>query len=172
MKCIYCNGQCIKAGKYKKIQRYQCKTCKRYQQESYTKQRIPQESYRWVHKLNNESSGISSIARILGISKSSVQRIIIRIASALKIPVYHETGQCYQVDELYSYCGNKQNKCWLIYTINQQTGKVIDFCVDRRTKKNIRKIINTLLFLKPKRIYTDRLNIYPRLIPKNIHCVF
>jgi transposase-like protein len=114
MECKYCKGQCKKAGKYKSIQRYQCKTCKRYQQESYTRERIPQEKYDGVCWLNNEGNGISSIARLLAISKSSVQRTIIRIASALKMPVCQETGQCYQVDELRIYCGNKGEECWVI----------------------------------------------------------
>lgn len=172
MECKYCKEQCKKAGKYKSIQRYQCKTCNRYQQESYTKQRIAQEKYDWVCCLNNEGNGISSIARLLHISKSSVQRTIIHLASMLKMPVYQETGQCYQVDELRTYCGNKGKECWIIYAINAKTGKVIDFCIGRRTKENIKKVIDNILVLNPKRIYTDGLNIYPGLIPKTIHRVF
>lgn len=172
MECIYCKGTCKKAGKYKSIQRYQCKTCKRYQQASYTKQRILEENYKWVRQLNNEGCSISSIARLLEISKSSVQRVIIHLASMLKLPVYQETEQCYQVDELRTYCGNKGNEIWIIYAINTKTGKVIAFAFGRRTKENIKKVIDKLLVLNPKRIYTDGLNIYPTLIPKVIHRVF
>lgn len=172
MECIYCKGECKKAGKYKTTQRYQCKNCKRYQQTVYTKQRIPKEDYTWAHKLNNEGCGISNIARLLHISKSSVQRIIIRIAGKLQMPVYKEKGESYQVDELRTYCGNKGNECWIIYAINAKTGKVIDFCIGRRTKENIKKVIDNILVLNPKRIYTDGLNIYPGLIPKTIHRVF
>ena len=127
MKCIYCQGDCIKKGKVKNVQRYQCKACGKTQQKKYKKKPIPQEKYKWAHKLNNEGNGISNIARLLEISKSSVQRVIIRIASALQMPVYEETGQCYQVDELRTYCGNKGNECWVIYGINPKTGKVIAF---------------------------------------------
>ena len=172
MECIYCKADCIKKGKSKHTQRYQCKVCKRYQQESYAKQRISEEKYTWVKHLNNEGCGISSIARLLHISKSSVQRVIIRIAVAIKKPVFEQTGQQYQVDELYTYCQNKQNNCWLIYAINQKTGNVIDFCVGRRTKENIKQVIDCLLQLNPLKIRTDKLNIYPGLIPKNIHSVF
>lgn len=172
MECIYCKGQCIKAGKYKMIQRFQCKNSKRYQQELYTKQRISQEKYDWARWLNNESCGISSIGRLLHISKSSVQRIIIRIASTLEIPVYQEINQSYQMDELRTYCGNKGNESWLMYAINQQTGKVIDFCIGRRRKENVKKVVDILLQLYPKKIHTDRLNLYSGLIPKTIHSVF
>ncbi len=172
MRCIYCNKTVIKKGKRKGIQKYQCKACKRYQQAVYTKQRIAKEDYTWTHKLNNEGNGISNIARLLEISKSSVQRIIIRTALSIKMPVFKEEGQSYQVDELRTYCGNKGNECWIIYAINPKTGKVIASAFGRRTKENIKKVIDKLLVLNSKRIYTDGLNIYPTLIPKAIHRVF
>jgi IS1 family transposase/transposase-like protein len=172
MECIYCKGQCIKSGKYKTTQRYQCKDCKRYQQDLYTKYRIPQEKYERVKDLSNEGNGISSISRLEHISKSSVLRIIIRISSKIKETICQETNQTYEIDELRTFCGDKANECWVIYAINKTTGKVVDFVVGRRTKTNIKQVIDSILALNPKSIYTDRLNIYPSLIPKSIHKVF
>ena len=172
MKCIYCQSDCIKKGKVKNVQRYQCKHCGRTQQRRYKKARIEEVKYEWVKKLTKESSSISSISRLLNISKSSVQRVIERIASKIKKIDYQETEQVYEMDELRTYCGNKQNESWVMYAINKTTGKVIDFCVGRRTKENIKKVIDNILVLNPKRIYTDGLNIYPGLIPKTIHRVF
>ena len=76
------------------------------------------------------------------------------------------------MDELRTYCENKKKECWIMYAISKTTGKVIDFCVGKRTKSNIECVVNTVLELSPKRIYTDGLNIYPPLIPKTIHKVF
>ena len=172
MKCFYCKKDCYKKGKRNGIQRYQCKHCKKYQQQKYIRQIIPEHKYEWVKNLNNEGCGISSIGRLLCISKSSVQRIIIRVASKIQKPVYKEEHQSYEMDELRTYCGNKTNECWIMYAINKTTGKVIDFVVGRRTKTNIKQVIDNVLQLNPKRIYTDGLNIYPSLIPKNQHKVF
>lgn len=108
MECIYCKGQCIKKGKQKNIQRYQCKECKKYQQTCYTKAPIAAEKYEWVKKLNNEGCGISSIGRLLSISKSSVQRLIERMAKNIQNPVFCEENQSYEVDELKTYCHNKK----------------------------------------------------------------
>jgi len=171
MRCNYCKKQCIKKGKYKTIQRYQCKDCKKYQQQKYIRPIIPEYKYEWVIKLNNECCGISSIGRLLSISKSSVQRMIIRIASTIQKPVYKENNQSYEMDELRTYCSNKNNECWIIYAINKATGDVIDFIVGRRTKENVKFVVDSLLSLNPKRIYTDKLNIYPRLISSIIHKV-
>ena len=100
MNCHYCKNPCVKSGIRKGLQRYRCKTCKKYQQAVYTKARIPQEKYDWVVKLSNESCGISNIARLLQISKSSVQRIIERIVVNLKMPEVNECGQNYEIDDL------------------------------------------------------------------------
>lgn len=172
MECKFCGGKCNKRGLRKGIQSYQCKECKRYQQASYKRKRILEEKYESVRNLTREGSSISSISRLLKISKSSVQRIIERIATKIKKLEYQEKDQTYEMDELRTYCGNKKNESWVSYAINKTTGKVIAFCVGRRTKENLKKVIDNVLCLQPKKIYTDGLNIYKSLIPETIHKVF
>jgi len=76
MNCNYCGCKCIKKGKVRGSQRYQCKQCGKTQQEAYSKPRISEEKQDWVKKLTCEGCGIRSIGRLLQISKTSVQRII------------------------------------------------------------------------------------------------
>lgn len=76
------------------------------------------------------------------------------------------------MDELRTYYRNKKNESWVMYAINKSTGKVIDFCVGRRTKENINKVVQSVLELNPRIIYTDGLNIYPGLIPNDKHRIF
>jgi len=137
MKCKYCEDLCIKRGKYKGVQKYFCKNCRKYQREHYTKPRINAGKVDLIKRLNNEGLGISSISRLLNISKSSVQRIIIQIANSIKKPFHLERNQSYEIDELRTYVGNKHKECWVIYAINKETGKVIDLVVGRRTTKSI-----------------------------------
>ena len=172
MNCHYCNNVCVKSGSRKGVQRYRCKSCKKYQQAAYAKFRIVQEKYDWVVKLNNEGCGISNIARLLQISKSSVQRVIERMAARLPILPPNETGQSYEIDELRTYCGDRKNELWLIYAINRKSKRIIDFLVGRRTKENISKVLFTLQELRPKYIYSDGLNIYTSLISKSIHKIY
>jgi len=172
MKCKYCKKSCIKKGKIKNVQRYQCSRCRKYQQKEYSKPHIAQDKYEWVVKLNNEGCGISNIARLLKISKSSVQRIIERIAANLRMSQPSESGQSYEIDELRTYCTNKKNELWLIYAINRKTKRIIDFFVGRRTKENIAKVVSTIQKLQPKHIYSDRSNIYEKLINKAIHKIY
>ncbi|MCL2682548.1 MAG: IS1 family transposase [Bacteroidales bacterium] len=144
MKCHYCENDCVKSGVRKNIQRYRCKFCKKYQQATYIKPRIPQEKYEWTIRLNNEGCGISNIARLLEISKSSVQRLIERIVANLQIPEINERGQSYEIDELRTYCGNKRNELWLIYAINRCSKRIINFAVGRRTKENIAIVVSMI----------------------------
>jgi len=133
---------------------------------------MSEEQYTLVHRLNNEGCGISSIGRLLNISKSSVQRVITRLFASISRPEIYESGESYEMDELRTYCGNKKNECWLIYAINRKTRKIIDFCVGRRTKENIKKVVDKLLMLNPKKIYTDGLNIYQSILQEHIHSVY
>ena len=99
MKCRYCQGKCVKKGVVKERQRYQCKSCKKYQQKVYQRNCISQEKYQWVRQLTCEGCGISSISRLLQITKSSVQRVTERVASKMIMPKYEEENQSYEIDE-------------------------------------------------------------------------
>jgi insertion element IS1 protein InsB len=171
MNCNYCNGLCIKKGKYKSAQKYQCKDCKKYQRTVYYYRKYNSGTDRQIRLLNNEGMGISSISRVLGIPKSSVQRRIMHASLNIITPVYNEEGQEYEMDELLTFIGRNHYSCYtyIIYAINRVTRKVVDYVIGKRTKDNIRKLTHKLLKLLPKRIYTDKLNVFESLIPTAIH---
>lgn len=77
--------------------------------------------------------------------------------------------QEYEVDEMYTYIGNKESSCYIIYALNKATRKVVDFVLGGRTRENISKIINQVKALNPKCIYTDKLNVYPALMDNIKH---
>lgn len=87
---------------------------------------------------------------------------MLKISKQIKIPHFNMLGCKFEVDEMWSFIGNKKNVTWITYAIEQKTGQVIDFFVGRKTKDTIRPLIDKVLLLEPTRIYTDRLNIYPR----------
>ncbi|HAD97189.1 MAG TPA: IS1 family transposase [Cryomorphaceae bacterium] len=122
-----------------------------------------------IVKLNNEGMGVRSISRVLDIPKTTVSRILLSVSQKLKAPIFTEQGHEYEVDELRTFFGSKKNECWICYAINRKTKRIIDFIVGRRTKENIAKVVRRVLSLSPTKIYTDRLNIYPGLIPKKLH---
>jgi insertion element IS1 protein InsB len=157
---------------YKNIQKYRCGNCNKYQRGSYKNRKYTKVEDDQILLLNREAVGISSISRILSIPKASVQRRIERSRNKLKTPDHTETKQVYEMDELYTYIGRKDRPCYIMYAINRRTKRVIDYVCGARNKANIDKIVQTLLNLSPKRIYTDKLNIFSTLIPATLHRTF
>lgn len=169
MKCKKCQGPCAKKGCQNRRQKYYCKKCNLYQLKTYQYKQCTKEDEAMLVKLNNEGVSISGISRITGISKSHVINKLKRIASSIQPPIFIEEQQEYEIDEMHTFIGQKSHHYYITYAINRTTRKVIDFVVGSRTKENIGKVVNCVKLLNPKRIFTDRLNIYPSLIGKPIH---
>jgi transposase-like protein len=91
MECKYCQNQCIKKGIRHGVQKYQCKHCGKYQQAVYLKRRIKPWKYYKAKRLNNENCGVSSISRLLHISKTSVLRLLRELKARLRLkkPVFN-----------------------------------------------------------------------------------
>lgn len=94
---------------------------------------------------------------------------MLKISAPIKAPYFNKQGCAFEVDELWSFTGNKDNATWITYAIERDTKRVIDFFVGSKSKEKIKPLISKLLLFQPTRIYTDALNIYPILIPKEIH---
>lgn len=122
-------------------------------------------------QLNNEGVGISGIARITGVSKAHVVNKLRSLSKQCFFPLPSESNQHYEIDELRTFIGNKRNECWVMYAINRATRRVVHVVVGRRTKENLKRITDALLYLNPRRIYSDGLDIYKSLIDSSIHRV-
>lgn len=169
MNCRYCQGKCIKKGKYMCIQKYQCIACNKFQRAVYKQQTHGLESENKVKVLTTEGVGIRSIGRILKIAPSSVSILLKRASRRVVKPEIQEKGQIYEIDEMHTYVGNKNQSCYIIYAINRKTRQIINFVTGPRTKVNVSNVVADLLLRSPKRIYTDGLPVYKFLIPSTLH---
>ena len=75
----------------------------------------------------------------------------------------------FEMDELRTYIGRKENQYWVAYALCSEVKQVIDFTVGKRSKRTLRRVVDTLLLSGVKTIKTDRLNIYQSLIPRERH---
>jgi len=151
-------------------QRYRCKTCGKTACKDYLYKACCAETNHQIAVLLKEGCGIRSIARIMSISAVSVIRRILYIASLIEKPPITK-GRIYEADELKTYLGRKSNDQWVIYAIDKESRRVVDFRVGKRNKQNLRPVIETLLLSGARKICTDKLNCYKVLIPKDIHHV-
>ena len=167
--CPKCKQRTVKNGFQSGKQRYKCTSCKKKFHLKYTYKAYNEHTNGFITSLLKEGCGIRSISRVLKISKNTVLTRMLKLAKAIKIPYFNKQGCRFEVDELFIKLANGKSQNWLIYAIEQKTRTVIDFKVGNRSKDNLKHIINKVLLLNPKRIYTDKLNIYPSLIPSEIH---
>jgi insertion element IS1 protein InsB len=166
--CRYCKSETIKFGKTCGNQRYRCKHCHKIQLAVYKKNAYEISVNTNIAAHVKEGCGIRSIARLLHISANTVLKRIKIIADAIKKPAI-VMGRAYEVDELRTYIGNKDKECWVIYALDKESGKVVDLKIGNRNKKNLKKVIDTLLLSECKKIYTDKLDLYHWLVPSVIH---
>lgn len=170
MKCRNCSkSNCLKKGKRNGKQRYQCRYCNKYFQDDYSYKAYKEETNKWIVKLLKIGCGVMDISRILEISPKTVLSRMLKIDKQIKVPYFKKQGCKFEVDEMSIKIANNKSQNWLIYGIERMTKSPMGFVVGGRTKDNIKQLVNKLLLLNPTRIYTDRLNIYPCLIPKEIH---
>jgi len=107
--CRYCSATCIKKGFYKGVQKYFCSTCNKYQRSKYQYRITSAQDDKNITLLNNEGMGISSIGRYLQIAKTTVRRRILLISQKLAAPVFSETNQVYEVDEMQTFIGRNHS---------------------------------------------------------------
>ena len=137
--CKYCKSACTKAGFQKNgLQKFYCKSCSKYQQASY-------QSNAWLTDLNKrivnlliEGIGLRGMSRVLGITLKTVIDRIKQIATLIHRKISFAKGHVYEMDELWTYIGNKKNDTWLMYVFDRQTKSVVDFKVGARTKDNLK----------------------------------
>lgn len=181
MTCNCVAPRIIKKGKYKNVQLYQCKCCHRKFRERYSIKRINSSDKAYIIHLHNRGNSIRGISYFTGFSHVSIIKALLRFSYELKEPEL-QPGQCYQVDEIKTFIApkkkrkrkkkNKKNEYWIAYAINEKTGEVSGLSTGRRTKTMVAPLISKLVDYGPKRIYSDKLNIYSGLIPKQIHRFF
>lgn len=167
---MYCKKEgVVKRGKRNNVQRYQCNSCGKYFQEEYVYNAYNRTINDQIVCLLKECCGIRSISRILNISTKTVLSRMLKINKGITIPYFDKLGCEFEIDEMWSYIGSKENVIWITYALERKTKRIINLVVGNKTKENIRPLVNQILLLDPKKVYTDGLNIYPSLIPSKIH---
>lgn len=124
-----------------------------------------------IKTYHSEGLGIRSMGRILGYSPNTIIRRILCLGLSVTKPVYSESNQIYEVDELCTYVGRNHpsNYVWITYAINRSTKSIIDVVIGSRTKENLNKVISSVKSLYPAKIITDKLPVYKKLVQPFTH---
>lgn len=170
MNCLKCSQSLIRRGfQANGTQRYFCKSCKLYCQATYKYKACEPNTNSQISKWLKVGGTLRQTAKALGIAFNTFQKRTLTIARTLKNPIPDKTGDTYEIDELKTHAGVPKKECWLLSAFNRRTKQISAVSLGSRCKEDFRGLINYILKVSPKRIYTDGLPTYESLIPKTIH---
>jgi IS1 family transposase/transposase-like protein len=130
-------------------------------------------------------SGIRDTARVLNISPStviseikkkescleSVNHTVLKSLQASKISVLIQKVEDAEMDEMWSYVGNKENQRWLWHAIDHATGKILAYVFGNRKDVVFLKLKELLEPFGITRFFTDDWGAYERHLPSEQHVV-
>jgi IS1 family transposase len=145
--------------------------------------RLPQVKQQVVDMALN-GSGIRDTARVLKISKDTVlselkakEEVIEPVNQALlsrlnpdDITAVVQRVEEAEVDEMWSYVGNKDEQRWLWHAIDHATGVVLAYVFGRRKDEVFLALKQLLEPFGITRYYTDHLGAYQRHLEPDVHC--
>ena len=135
--------------------------------------------------MNLNASGIRDTARSLHISTDTVlselkkkepalESVNTKLLSTLnpdEVTVDIERAGEAEMDEMWSYVGNKNNPCWLWHAIDHQTGKVLAYVFGRRKDEVFLKLKALLDPFGLTHYYTDKWGAYTRHLDPEQHTI-
>ena len=99
--------------------------------------------------------GIRDVAEIENISTNKVLSVLVKSNHKIKPKQSHYDKL--EVDEFWTYAGNKKNKLWLIYAYHRETGEIVAYVLGKRNAKTARELRTKLRDLNVSfdAVYTD-----------------
>lgn len=165
-----CSGKVVKNGKKKTgIQNIRCKLCGLQFQEEYLYRGADHKNKGLLKRMLLRGSGVRDCAMVLGISTDCVLRCILRMGKVSEIKPRHRSYHLVQIDEQWSYVGNKQKKVWLLYAICKQSGEILAANWGKRNKKSIKDLLKKLQEIAVNFYCTDNWRAFAEVLPKEKH---
>ena len=142
IKCPTCLSDSIKKNgiKVDGKQNYQCKDCKRQFIGDHALSYLGCNSgiTRKILQLMVRGSGIRDIAEVERISIGKVLRTLTE--STYQIQPKQSHYESLEVDEFWTFVGNKNNKQWLIYAYHRETGEIVAYVWGKRDLATVQRL--------------------------------
>ncbi len=116
-------------------------------------------------------SGVRDIARVLGISATTVLLALRQAAAVTPEPRVPPRIKELEIDEQWSFVQNKKQQNWLWYALNRRTGRIAAFFIGRRTDVSCRQLCQKLASCRVQEFYTDHWKSYAKCLDPQIHFI-
>jgi IS1 family transposase/transposase-like protein len=142
LKCPSCEGiNIVKNGKKSyQVQNYQCKDCQRQfiGDHALRYKGCHSDLYHKIELMLVRNVGIRDIAEIEHVSLGTVLSVLTESNKVITPKQKHY--DVLEVDEFWSYVGDKQTKVWLIYAYHRKTGEIVSWVFGKRDYKTAKKL--------------------------------
>lgn len=125
-----------------------------------------------VERLHHERVSQRGIARVTGVSRSTIIKWLKKVTSAINTPIIPSKERpILEFDELWSFVHHKKQKIWIWLAYERQTKKIVGIAFGDRSAETGRALWQSLPADYRKRaiIYTDEYKSYPCFLPKKRH---
>ena len=115
--------------------------------------------------------GIRDISIIENISINKVLSVLVNFNRIITPKQQHYDNL--EVDEFWTYVGNKKNKVWLIYAYHRATSEIVSYVWGKRDYKTVKKLRDKLksMDISYDIIYTDNWNSFVTVFKDDNHIV-
>jgi IS1 family transposase/transposase-like protein len=171
--CLHCfSAKVVKNGlKKNKAQNYKCTDCKKQFQDSYFYWGADICVKRQIIKLLVHGSGITDIAKILGISKGCIIRTMLKTGVSIVLKPSKKHYHKVQIDELHSFVGMKKKKVWIIYAYATETDEIIAVTAGKSSKKQVKDLFKRLDGIEIDWFCTDKWEAFRQVLPYERHLI-
>ena len=115
--------------------------------------------------------GITDISVIENVSIKKVLSVLVNSNRIITPKQAHYDGL--EIDEFWTYVGNKKNKVWLLYAYHRATGEIVSYIWGKRDFKTVKKLRDKLksMCISYDAIYTDNWDSFIAVFQQDKHIV-
>jgi len=173
--CPHCQSAKVKKNGKKscKKQNYFCKNCKRQfiGDHALTYKGCASKLIQKILLMLVRGIGIRDISEIEQVSIKKVLSVLVNSNKIITPKQQHY--DCLEVDEFWTYVGNKKNKVWLIYAYHRDTGEIVGYVWGNRDYKTAKRLRDKLksMGVTFDTVYTDNWDSFIAVFQADNHIV-
>ncbi len=152
-------------------QNFLCKECRKQFQAEYVYKACMGKNKEFVLKMLCRGSGVRDCEAVTGVSHSTVLSLIRATAEGIVIKPRKYRYEKVQIDEQWSYVGNKEKKVWMLYAYAVEEDEIIAFTMGKRSAAAVRNLFVKLKHLDIEVFYTDDWEAFQTVLPKAKHLI-
>jgi len=177
MPCPKCHSQSFVKNGFNATnkQMYRCQDCGRQFVLNPEKSAISDENKSLIDRLLLERLSLAAIARVVGVSKSWLQRYVNKkyesVPRQVEVKKKRRGRLTIECDEMWSFVHKLKNKQWLWLAIDTRTREIVGAYIGDRSEKSARGLWNSLppVYLQCAVSYTDFWAAYGAIFPSKRH---